>query len=56
MKLRRDLGVMQKTAWHLTRRIRETWAKVEGLPFAGPVEVDEAFMGGMRLFHRDLAV
>ena len=26
MKLHRDLGVTQKTAWHLAHRIRETWA------------------------------
>ena len=25
MKLHRDLGVTQETAWHLARRIRETW-------------------------------
>ena len=27
MKLHRDLGVTQKTAWHMAHRIRETWAK-----------------------------
>ena len=26
MKLHRDLGITQKTAWHLAHRIRETWA------------------------------
>lgn len=45
MKLHRDLGITQKTAWHLAHRIRETWA--DNTPsFAGPVEVDEAYMGG----------
>ncbi len=46
MKLHRDLGVTQKTAWHLAHRIRETWATQTDASFAGPVEVDEAFMGG----------
>ena len=45
MKLHRDIGVTQKTAWHMAHRIRETWAK--GTPtFAGPVEVDETYIGG----------
>ena len=45
MKLHRDLSITQKTAWHLAHRIRETWAKSEA-PFAGPVEVDETYIGG----------
>lgn len=45
MKLHRDLGVTQKTAWHLAHRIRETWAENRGR-FEGPVEVDETYMGG----------
>ena len=45
MKLHRDIGVTQKTAWHLAHRIRETWAKLP-TPFAGPVEVDETYIGG----------
>ena len=32
MKFHRDLGVTQKTAWHLAHRIRETWAKAGGPP------------------------
>ena len=45
MKLHRDIGVTQKTAWHMAHRIRETWAK--GTPtFAGPIEVDETYLGG----------
>ncbi len=47
MKLHRDLGVTQKTAWHLAHRIRETWARESG-PFSGPVEVDETYIGGKR--------
>ena len=39
------LGVTQKTAWFLCHRIRETWDD-EMEPFAGPVEVDEVYIGG----------
>ena len=45
MKLHRDLGVTQKTAWHLAHRIRKTWASDNGA-FTGPVEVDETYIGG----------
>ena len=45
MKLHRDLGITQKTAWYLAHRIREAWASGNRL-FAGPVEVDETYMGG----------
>ncbi len=45
MKLHRDLGITQKSAWHLAHRIRETWAKKNEL-MAGPVEVDETYIGG----------
>lgn len=47
MKLHRDIGVTQKTAWHMAHRIRETWAK-QPQSFAGPVEVDETYIGGKR--------
>ena len=45
MKLHRDLDVAQKTAWHLSMRIRETFED-DGGAFQGPVEVDEIYMGG----------
>ena len=45
MKLHRDLGVTQKTAWHLAHRIRKSLERSEA-PFSGPVEVDETYMGG----------
>ena len=45
MKLYRDLDVTQKTAWYLAHRIREAWSD-KNAPFAGPVEVDETFVGG----------
>ena len=47
MKLHRDLGITQKSAWHLAHRIREAWDKNGGL-FIGPVEVDETYIGGKR--------
>ena len=48
MKLHRDLHVTQRTAWHLAHRIREVWQDGSGgeQPFAGPVEVDETYLGG----------
>ena len=45
MKLHRDLGITQKSAWHLAHRIRETW-KDQKDTFTGPVEVDETYIGG----------
>ena len=46
MKLHRDLGVSQKTAWHLAHRIREAWKANNPTAFSGPVEVDEIYIGG----------
>ena len=45
MKLHRDLGVTQKTAWYLAHRIRKS-LEIGQAPFSGPVEVDEAYLGG----------
>ena len=45
MKLHRDLGLTQKSAWHLAHRIRAHWDTRPEL-FAGPVEVDETYIGG----------
>ena len=45
MKLYRELGITQKTAWYLSHRIRKSWEEGTGL-FSGPVEVDETFVGG----------
>ncbi len=47
MKLHRDLKITQKSAWFLAHRIREAF-EAEGGVFAGPVEVDETWMGGKR--------
>ena len=45
MKLHRDLGITQKSAWHLAHRIRETWRHQQER-FVGPVEADETYVGG----------
>ena len=49
MKLHRDLGIRQGTAWHMLQRIREAFTH-EGprVRFEGPVEADEAYFGGKR--------
>ncbi len=46
MKLHRDLGITQKTAWFMAHRIRENWGADDDYAFAGPVEVDEVYIGG----------
>ena len=45
MKLHRDLGITQRSAWHMAHRIRETLETTAG-KFAGPVEADETYIGG----------
>ena len=45
MKLHRELGICQKSAWHLGHRLRAGFASPGGL-FTGPVEVDEIYVGG----------
>ncbi|MCY4354646.1 MAG: IS1595 family transposase [Truepera sp.] len=46
MKLHRDLGITQKSAWYMQQRIREAFAAEGPSLMAGPVEVDETYMGG----------
>ena len=49
MKLHRDLGISQPSAWFMMHRIREAWARDESDgPFDGPVEFDETYVGGKR--------
>ena len=50
MKLHRDIGVTQKTAWHMLHRLRQSWSVTNGgrVRFTGPVEVDESYFGGKR--------
>ena len=47
MKLHRDIGVTQKTAWFMRHQIREAYPQNFG-PFSGLVEVDETYFGGKR--------
>ena len=46
MKLHRDIGVSQPAAWFMLQRIREAWSHDDLAAFAGPVEVDETYVGG----------
>ncbi len=48
MKLHRDLGITQKSAWFLAHRVREMWRRNDAKDdvFLGPIEADEAFIGG----------
>ena len=49
MKLHRDIGVSQPTAWFMLHRIREGWnCGDDSGSFSGPVEVDETYIGGKR--------
>ena len=48
MKLHRDIGVCQKTAWFMQQRIREAFAELVPVELmAGPIEVDETYVGGL---------
>ena len=44
MKLARDIGVTQKTAWMMAQKIRKGWE--EGTLLSGVVEIDETYIGG----------
>ncbi|MCY4641275.1 MAG: IS1595 family transposase [Gammaproteobacteria bacterium] len=45
LKLHRDLGISQKSAWYMLHRLREVYADSQA-KFSGPVEVDETYVGG----------
>ncbi len=45
MKMHRELGITQKTAWYMIHRIREGW-NMPVTDLTGPVEVDETYIGG----------
>ena len=45
IKLHRDLGITQKTAWMMEHKIRQGWLDGDG-PLAGAVEIDETYIGG----------
>ena len=49
MKLHRDIGVTQKTAWFMLQRIREAFKRDDDddqTPMSGPAECDETLIGG----------
>ena len=47
MKIHRDLGITQKSAWFLVHRLRESWKTLAGVDsMTGPVEIDEVYLGG----------
>lgn len=45
MKLHRDLGITQKSAWFMLHRIRQAY-ELDAPLLDGPVEVDETYIGG----------
>ena len=45
-KLARDLGISQKSAWHLGHRLRAAFANGQDRLMLGPIEVDETDIGG----------
>ncbi len=47
MRLSRELDITQKSAWFMAHRLREAY-KEWGMPFMGPAEADETFVGGKR--------
>ena len=46
LKLHRDLKITQKSAWFMAHRIRAAMAARPAPKLQGPVEVDEAYLGG----------
>ena len=48
MKLHRDLGITQKSAWFMSHRIREALVGPDVSHLLGPLEADEAYIGGKR--------
>ena len=48
LKLSRDIGVTQKTAWFMQQRIREAFAEQGAAVLRGATEVDETYVGGKK--------
>ena len=46
MKLHRELGIPQNTAWFLMQRIRQGFLRNVNEALPGPVEIDETYVGG----------
>ena len=51
-KLACDLGISQKTAWHLGHRIWTAFAKSQDRLVLEPIKVDETFNGGKAINQR----
>ena len=45
-QMAKDLGITQKSAWHMCHRIREACVDRYPFRFTGPAEIDETFVGG----------
>lgn len=50
MKLHRDLGITQKSAWHMAHRIRKGWETANNA-FSVEVEADQTYVGGEKNLH-----
>ena len=46
MRLHRELGIRQATAWYMMQRIREAFNIGRRKKLPGPIEVDETYVGG----------
>lgn len=46
VQLSKDIGITQKSAWHMLHRIRHAFASAEPSMLRDEVEVDETYMGG----------
>ena len=46
MKLHRDLGVTQRTAWFMLKRIKTAFAPIKDA-MIGPVEADKTYIEGL---------
>lgn len=51
MRLHRELGITQKSAWFMLHRLRKA-AEAGNVVFSSPVEVDETYVGGK---HRNMS-
>ncbi len=48
MKIHRDLGITQRSAWFMVHRLRESWKSLARVSdMKGPVEVDETYVEGL---------